>query len=204
MSDLTTQLSQEYLQDRVLAATTAALPAPIVGSKPTDEKPDFKKLRSLFIDIMGRTDEEFMYSTLYEITDRWNDYATFKDSRAYKYAVWASTDSSGKVGRYVRKQCAEWLKAVDDGYVDVQEWNKITALLKAIQHPDLGRDMYSSLENYSLLFIYAVLCTKIDGKMYYSTGLLEIARKNYKTFTAAVIFIIGMLTLPRFSRHYVK
>ncbi|MFR2155060.1 MAG: hypothetical protein ACLS48_10755 [[Eubacterium] siraeum] len=125
---------------------------------------------------------------------------TIKDSRAYKYAVWASTDNSGKVGRYVRKQCAEWLKAVDDGYVDVQEWNKITALLKAIQHPDLGRDMYSSLEDYSLLFIYAVLCTKTDGKLYYSTGLLEIARKNYKTFTAAVIFIIGMLTLPRFSR----
>lgn len=129
---------------------------------------------------------------------------TIKDSRAYKYAVWASQNSSGKVGRYVRKQCAEWLKAADDGYVDVQEWNKITALLKAIQHPDLGRDMYSSLEDYSLLFIYAVLCTKIDGKLYYSTGLLEIARKNYKTFTAAVIFIIGMLTLPRFSRHYVK
>ena len=125
---------------------------------------------------------------------------TIKDSRAYKYAVWASQDTSGKVGRYVRKQCAEWLKAVDDGYVDTQEWNKITALLKAIQHPDLGRDMYSSLEDYSLLFIYAVLCTKTDGKLYYSTGLLEIARKNYKTFTAAVIFIIGMLTLPRFSR----
>ena len=125
---------------------------------------------------------------------------TIKDSRAYKYAVWASQDSSGKVGRYVRKQCAEWLKAVDDGYVDSAEWNKITALLKAIQHPDLNRDMYSSLEDYSLLFIYAVLCTKTDGKLYYSTGLLEIARKNYKTFTAAVIFIIGMLTLPRFSR----
>lgn len=82
VSDLTTQLSQEYLQDRVLAATTAALPAPIVGSKPTEEKPDFKKLRSLFIDIMGRTEEEFTYSTLYEITDRWNDYATFMGYKA--------------------------------------------------------------------------------------------------------------------------
>ena len=82
VSDITAQLSQEYLQDRVLTATTAALPAPIVGSKPTEEKPDFKKLRSLFIDIMGRTDEEFMYSTLYEITDRWNDYATFMGYKA--------------------------------------------------------------------------------------------------------------------------
>lgn len=82
VSDLTTQLSQEYLQDRVLAATTAALPAPIVGSKPTDEKPDFKKLRNLFLDIMGRSKEEFLYSTLYEITDRWNDYATFMGYKA--------------------------------------------------------------------------------------------------------------------------
>ena len=76
------ELSQEYLQDRVLAATTAALPAPIVGSKQTNEKPDFKKLRSLFVDIMGRTEEEFIYSTLYEITDRWNDYATFMGYKA--------------------------------------------------------------------------------------------------------------------------
>ena len=36
--------------------------------------------------------------------------------------------------------------------------------------------------------------------MYYQTAILEIARKNYKTFVSAVIFIIGMLTLPRFSR----
>ena len=56
--------------------------APIVGSKPTEEKPDFKKLRSLFIDIMGRTEEEFTYSTLYEITYRWNDYATFMGYKA--------------------------------------------------------------------------------------------------------------------------
>ena len=82
VSDLTTQLPQEYLLDRVLTATTAALPAPIVGSKPTNEKPDFKKLRNLFLDIMGRTDEEFLYSTLYEITDRWNDYATFMGYKA--------------------------------------------------------------------------------------------------------------------------
>ena len=62
---------------------------------------------------------------------------TIKDSRAYKYAVWASTDNSGKVGRYVRKQCAEWLKAVDDGYVDTQEWNKITALHQSHTAPGL-------------------------------------------------------------------
>lgn len=128
-----------------------------------------------------------------------------KDSRAYKYAVKAASDKSGKVGRYVKKQCAEWLKIADgqteNAHVDKKEWSKITGLLKAIQHPDVGKCMYDALEDYSILFIYAVLCTKTDdNRLYYSTGLLEIARKNFKTFTAAVIFIIGMLTLPKFSR----
>ena len=31
---------------------------------------------------------------------------------------------------------------------------------------------------------------------------LEIARKNFKTFTSAVIFIIGLLSEPRFSRFF--
>ena len=66
----------------MLPATSAALPAPIVGSRQTNEKPDFKKFRSLLVDIMGRTEEEFIYSTLYEITDRWNDYATFMGYKA--------------------------------------------------------------------------------------------------------------------------
>ena len=32
--------------------------------------------------------------------------------------------------------------------------------------------------------------------------MLEIARKNFKTFNAAVIFILGMLTEPQFSRFF--
>lgn len=64
--------------------------------------------------------------------------------------------------------------------------------------------MYDGLENYSLLFIYALFCTRYreDDTRYYHTGLLEIARKNFKTFTSAVIFIIGLLTEPAFSRFF--
>ena len=71
-------------------------------------------------------------------------------------------------------------------------------------HPDLGHSMYEGLEDYAVLFIYALFCTKrrSDGLRYYETGLLEIARKNFKTFTAAVIFIIGLLTEPQFSRFF--
>lgn len=64
--------------------------------------------------------------------------------------------------------------------------------------------MYEGLEDYAVFFIYALFCTKENGKnsRYYETGLLEIARKNFKTFTSAVIFIIGLLTEPKFSRFF--
>lgn len=64
--------------------------------------------------------------------------------------------------------------------------------------------MLIGLEDYALTFIYALYCTKSseDKKRYYETGLLEIARKNFKTFTSAVIFIIGLLTEPKFSRFF--
>ena len=64
--------------------------------------------------------------------------------------------------------------------------------------------MYEGLEEYAMLFIYALFCTKRrkDKRRYYETGLLEIARKNFKTFTSAVIFIIGLLTEPKFSRFF--
>lgn len=71
-------------------------------------------------------------------------------------------------------------------------------------HPDLGCSMHEGLEDYAVLFIYALFCTKRrkDSLRYYETGLLEIARKNFKTFTSAVIFIIGLLTEPKFSRFF--
>ncbi|WP_296613238.1 terminase TerL endonuclease subunit [Ruminococcus sp.] len=71
-------------------------------------------------------------------------------------------------------------------------------------HPDLGCPMYDGLEDYAMLFIYALFCTRLTstGVRYYITGLLEIARKNFKTFTSAVIFIIGLLTEPQFSRFF--
>ena len=92
----------------------------------------------------------------------------------------------------------------EEAYVCEKHWKKITKLLKIIMHPDLGHSMYEGLEDYAVLFIYALFCTKrrSDDLRYYETGLLEIARKNFKTFTSAVIFIIGLLTEPKFSRFF--
>ncbi len=131
-----------------------------------------------------------------------------KKSRAYCYAQWCVLNDNDRVGIYVKKQAQIWLDIADgkssEAYICEKKWKKITRLLKIIIHPDLRCNMYDGLENYSLLFIYALFCTRYreDDTRYYHTGLLEIARKNFKTFTSAVIFIIGLLTEPAFSRFF--
>ena len=131
--------------------------------------------------------------------------ADIRNSRAYKYAQFCVNDTSGKVGRYVKKQCAQWLEIADGNtseyFVSESEYDRISKLLKVMMHPDLRINMYEGLEDYAMLFIIAVCCTfRNNGTRKYSIALLEIARKNFKTFTSGVIFIIMLLTEPQFAR----
>lgn len=126
-------------------------------------------------------------------------------SRAYHYAVWASDEYNHAVGRYVRRQAQAWLDIADGkipgAYVDEREYSQTMALLGLMIHPDLHKPMPEALEDYAMFFITALFCTKAeDGRSYYSDGLLEIARKNFKTFTSGVIFVLAMVKLPKFSR----
>lgn len=130
------------------------------------------------------------------------------DSRVYKYAEWCLNPDNSYVGIYVKKQAEKWLDIangkIPEICVDFKRWKKITSLLKIMIHPDLNSSMLDGLEDYAIFFIYAVFCTvrTTDNLRYYQTALLEIARKNFKTFTSAVIFIIGLLTEPKFSRFF--
>lgn len=133
-----------------------------------------------------------------------------KEGKAYKYAVWCSTEQEGKVPEYVKKQAESWLHIADgndeDAYVDEQEYEKICKLLKLMVHPDLRCSIYDGLEDYAWFMIVAGLCTYCRNSeqrsRFYVTILLEIARKNFKTFNSAVIFILLMLTEPDFSRFF--
>lgn len=133
---------------------------------------------------------------------------TIKETRAYKYAKWCCRQSNKKVGKYVKLQAKAWLKIADGkhntAYVSEKSVNKIGNLLKLIVHPDLMCPMYDGIEDYAWFLIVAVFCTRRreDNRRFYTTALLEICRKNFKTFNSAVIFIIGMLTEPRFSRFF--
>lgn len=130
-----------------------------------------------------------------------------QDTKAYKYADWCAHSGSPRVPKYVRLQCQEWLDIADGKCenlkVSMAKYRQIRKLLKLMVHPDLHCTMYDGLEPYALLLITATFCTvKKDGNRLYETVILEICRKNFKTFTSAVIFIILMLTEPDFSRFF--
>lgn len=130
-----------------------------------------------------------------------------KSSKAYKYASWCIEDNE-YVGIYIKKQAERWITIAngedDEAYVNEKFYKKICKILKLMVHPDLGVSIYEGMEEYQWFFVVAILCTrwKDDDRRYYETGLLEISRKNYKTFVSAIIFIIGMLVEPQFSRFF--
>lgn len=130
-----------------------------------------------------------------------------KRSPAVKYAKWCLQPDNDQVGSYVKKQCAQWLDIVYGRVpgvrVDEEAYRRICGLLRLMVHPDLGCPLYKGLEDYAWLLIAAVLCTKDRrGRRYYQTAVLEICRKNYKTFNSAIIFILLLLTEPKFSRFF--
>lgn len=130
-----------------------------------------------------------------------------KNSKAYKYANWCIEENNDKVGTYIKKQCKEWLNVVEgkntEAYFCNKIYKKIYTLLGLMVHPDLHLPLNTCLEDYQELFIYAILCTKYkDGSKLYITGLLEISRKNYKSFTSAIIFILEMMLENKFDRYF--
>lgn len=133
-----------------------------------------------------------------------------EEGKAYLYARWCVDENEGKVPGYVKKQAQSWIKIADgedpDAFVDQKAYEKICRLLRIMVHPDLQCSIYEGLEDYAWLLIAATLCTKCRNTKqdirFYTTALLEIARKNFKTFNSAVIFILLMLTEPNFSRFF--
>ena len=129
------------------------------------------------------------------------------ESIAYMYAKWAAEEEL-YIGKWVRLQCREWIDIADgkseEAYVCAKTYEKICKLLKLLVHPDLQCSIYEGLEPYAWLLITAIFCTKKreDDTRYYVTGLLEIGRKNFKTFNCGVIFILLMLMEPQFSRFF--
>lgn len=134
-----------------------------------------------------------------------------KETKAYEYALFCANNTDRKVPKYVKEQAKQWLEIVEgnneEAYIDEKAIERIIKILKLMVHPDLSCPMDEGLEDYAWFFTIATLCTKLKNDKnldirYFITAVLEIARKNYKTFNSAVIFIILLLTDKQFSRFY--
>ena len=113
---------------------------------------------------------------------------------------------------YVRKQCAVYKRIYenqDDKFcINIAKRNLIIEITKLLYIPrglSAGKTVFETLAGFQWLFIFAVLTVvyRCDTeKRRYETGILEICRKNGKTFLVGVIFLILFLTEPKYSKFY--
>ena len=106
----------------------------------------------------------------------------------------------------------EWLKIADGKnkkyIVSESKVKQVENILKLLNMPKglkAGESLYNCSTGYQSLLYIAVFCTvyRNDTKRRkYETCLLEICRKNFKTYTVGTIFIIAFLTEPQFSKFY--
>ncbi len=114
--------------------------------------------------------------------------------------------------KYVIKQCEEFLKICDGNsdkyFLDEDNLQQIDKVLKMLVMPrglKAGCSIYECSCGYQWLFYAAILCVvhrENPTKRRYETAILEIARKNFKTFTIATIFVLLFLLEPKFSKFY--
>ena len=114
--------------------------------------------------------------------------------------------------KYVKLQMKEFLRVCDDKndkyVISKKKLKQLENILKLLIMPKglkAGKTLYETTCGYQWLFYTAIFCTVYrdnQNKRRYETGVLEICRKNFKTFTVATIFILLFLTEPSFSKFY--
>lgn len=114
--------------------------------------------------------------------------------------------------KYVKKQMREFMK-VSEGkdkryIISEAKYKQIEAILKILIMPKglkAGQTLYECTTGYQWLIYTAVLCTVYRSNVErrrYETCILEICRKNYKTFTVGTLFIILFITEPNYSKFF--
>jgi phage terminase large subunit-like protein len=131
-------------------------------------------------------------------------------NEAYKFCKSAIRRKS--TPKYVKKQMREFMsicQGKDKKYkISERKVKQVENILKILIMPKglkAGQSLYQCTCGYQWLFYIAILCTVYrdnENKRRYETGVLEICRKNFKTYTIATIFILLFLTEPQFSKFY--
>lgn len=114
--------------------------------------------------------------------------------------------------KYVKKQCRLYLKIADGKdkkyCTDKTKRSKIIEMTKLLIVPrglSAGKTVFETLSGFQWLFLLAVLTVvfrKDKSRRRYETAVLEICRKNGKTFLIAIVFLVLFFTEPRFSKLY--
>lgn len=134
-----------------------------------------------------------------------------KKHPSYRYAKKAC-GSKSKVPDYVKKQCKEFIKICDGKskkfFINTDRVEKIDKILMLIRMPKglkINHSIYDCVAGFQWVLIIAslcVMCSDNEAKRRYETIVLEIARKNGKTFIIAVLFILLFFLEPMFSYFY--
>ena len=114
--------------------------------------------------------------------------------------------------KYVKIQMREFMQTCEGKnekfVISEKKLKQVENILKILIMPrglKAGEPLYDCTCGYQWLFYTAILCTVYrdnSKKRRYETGVLEICRKNFKTYTIATIFILLFLTEPQFSKFY--
>lgn len=114
--------------------------------------------------------------------------------------------------KYVKKQCEIFLDIANNKsskyVIDISRLKKIDKILKILvmaKGIKRGRKIYESLAGYQWLIIVASLCTvyrENKNKRRYETIILEICRKNGKTFIVALVILLLFYLEPQYSQFY--
>lgn len=114
--------------------------------------------------------------------------------------------------KYVKTQMQDFMaicEGKNDKYeVSSKKLSQLENILKILIMPKglkAGQTLYECTTGYQWLFYTAILCTvhrDKPSKRRYETGVLEICRKNFKTYTIATIFLLLFLTEPKFSQFF--
>lgn len=113
---------------------------------------------------------------------------------------------------YVKLQMREFMDVCEGKnqkyVISEKKLKQLENILKILIMPKglkAGKTLYECTCGYQWLFYVAILCTVYrdnQEKRRYEIGLLEICRKNFKTYTIATIFILLFLTEPNFSEFF--
>lgn len=114
--------------------------------------------------------------------------------------------------KYVKKQMKIFIDICDGKdkkyIINEKKVKQVENILKLLIMPKglkAGKTLYECTTGYQWLFYIAILCTVYRNnieKRRYETGVLEICRKNFKTYTIAVLFIILLIMEPNFSKFF--